>query len=35
MNRIIDANEKDQIKPEITEIRVGEVVRVHTRVVEG
>ncbi len=35
MNRIIDAIEKDQFKLEITEFRVGDGVRVHTRVVEG
>jgi len=35
MNRIIDAIEKDQFKPELTEFRVGDGVRVHTRVVEG
>src|SRR5438309_9834107 len=35
MNRIIDAIEKDQFKPEVTEFRVGDGVRVHTRVVEG
>jgi len=35
MNRIIDAIEKGQFKPEITEFRVGDGVRVHTRVVEG
>ena len=35
MNRIIDAIEKDQFKPGITEFRVGDGVRVHTRVVEG
>src|SRR5690348_18462281 len=35
MNRIIDAIEKDQFKSEVTEFRVGDGVRVHTRVVEG
>src|SRR5438105_4309495 len=35
MNRIIDAIEKGQFKPEIIEFRVGDGVRVHTRVVEG
>ncbi len=35
MNRIIDAIEKDQFKSEITKFRVGDSVRVHTRVVEG
>jgi len=35
MNRIIDAIEKDQLKSEVTEFRVGDGVRVHTRVVEG
>ncbi|MEY2493301.1 MAG: large subunit ribosomal protein [Verrucomicrobiota bacterium] len=35
MNRIIDAIEKDQFKTEIAEFRVGDGVRVHTRVVEG
>jgi large subunit ribosomal protein L19 len=35
MNRIIDAIEKDQFKPEVAEFRVGDGVRVHTRVVEG
>ena len=35
MNRIIDAIEKEQFKSEIPEFRVGDSVRVHTRVVEG
>ena len=35
MNRIIDAVEKDQLKPETAAFRVGDGVRVHTRVVEG
>ena len=35
MNRIIDAIEKDQFKTETAEFRVGDGVRVHTRVVEG
>jgi large subunit ribosomal protein L19 len=35
MNRIIDVIEKEQFKPEIPAFRVGDSVRVHTRVVEG
>jgi large subunit ribosomal protein L19 len=35
MNRIIDAIEKEQFKTEIPTFRVGDSVRVHTRVVEG
>jgi large subunit ribosomal protein L19 len=35
MNRIIDVIEKEQFKPEIPPFRVGDSVRVHTRVVEG
>jgi large subunit ribosomal protein L19 len=35
MNRIIDAIEKEQFKTEIQAFRVGDSVRVHTRVVEG
>ena len=35
MNRIIDAIEKDQFKTELPTFRVGDSVRVHTRVVEG
>ena len=35
MNRIIDAIEKDQFKPELPAFRVGDSIRVHTRVVEG
>lgn len=35
MNRIIDAIEKDQFKSEMPNFRVGDSVRVHTRVVEG
>ena len=35
MNRIIDAIEKEQFKTEIPAFRVGDAVRVHTRVVEG
>src|SRR6186713_2860710 len=35
MNRIIDAIEKEQFKTEIPAFRVGDGVRVHTRVVEG
>ena len=35
MNRIIDAIEKDQFKPQGPNFRVGDSVRVHTRVVEG
>src|SRR5689334_1348177 len=35
MNRIIDAIEKEQFKTQIPAFRVGDSVRVHTRVVEG
>jgi large subunit ribosomal protein L19 len=35
MNRIIDAIEREQFKTEIPTFRVGDSVRVHTRVVEG
>jgi large subunit ribosomal protein L19 len=35
MNRIVDAIEKEQFKSEIPTFRVGDSVRVHTRVVEG
>ena len=35
MNRIIDAIEKEQFKTQIPAFRVGESVRVQTRVVEG
>jgi large subunit ribosomal protein L19 len=35
MNRIIDAIEKEQFKTDIPAFRVGDAVRVHTRVVEG
>ena len=35
MNRIIDAIEKDQFKAELPAFRVGDSIRVHTRVVEG
>ena len=35
MNRIIDAIEKDQFKTELPASRVGDSIRVHTRVVEG
>jgi large subunit ribosomal protein L19 len=35
MNRIIDAIEKEQFKNQIPTFRVGDSVRVHTRVVEG
>jgi large subunit ribosomal protein L19 len=35
MNRIIDAIEKEQFKAETPAFRVGDSVRVHTRVVEG
>jgi large subunit ribosomal protein L19 len=35
MNRIIDAIEKEQFKTETPAFRVGDSVRVHTRVVEG
>lgn len=35
MNRIIDAIEKEQLKSGLAKFRVGDGVRVHTRVVEG
>jgi large subunit ribosomal protein L19 len=35
MNPIIDAIEKDQFKTQVPTFRVGDSVRVHTRVVEG
>ncbi len=35
MNRIIDAIEKEQFKADATAFRVGDAVRVHTRVIEG
>lgn len=35
MNSIIDAIERDQFKKEITDFKVGDGIRVHTRVVEG
>jgi large subunit ribosomal protein L19 len=35
MNRIVDAIEKEQFKTEMPALRVGDSVRVHTRVVEG
>jgi len=35
MNRIIDIIEKEQFKTEVPAFRVGDSVRVHTRVVEG
>jgi large subunit ribosomal protein L19 len=35
MNRLIDAIEKEQQKPEESKFSVGDSVRVHTRVVEG
>jgi large subunit ribosomal protein L19 len=35
MNRIIDAIEKDQQKSDSDNFKVGDTVRVHTRVVEG
>jgi len=35
MNRIIDAIEKEQFKTQVPTFRVGDSVRVHTRVVEG
>ncbi len=35
MNPIIDAIEKEQQKTEVTKFKVGDGVRVHTRVVEG
>jgi large subunit ribosomal protein L19 len=35
MNRIIDAIEAEQFKKDPTAFRVGDAVRVHTRVIEG
>src|SRR6188474_3494938 len=35
MSNIIDAIEKEQLKSDITNFKVGDGVRVHTRVVEG
>jgi large subunit ribosomal protein L19 len=35
MNRIIDVIEKEQQKPDAAHFAVGDIVRVHTRVVEG
>lgn len=35
MNRIIDAIEKEQMKNDVADFKVGDGVRVHTRVVEG
>jgi large subunit ribosomal protein L19 len=35
MNRIIDAIEAEQFKKDPTPFRVGDAVRVHTRVIEG
>lgn len=35
MNPIIEAVEKDQFKKDVAKFRVGDGVRVHTRVVEG
>ena len=35
MNRIIDINDKEQQKADLTPFSVGDSVRVHTRVVEG
>jgi len=35
MSNIIDAIEKEQLKTDVTPFRVGDGVRVHTRVVEG
>jgi large subunit ribosomal protein L19 len=35
MSRIIDAIEKEQLKGDATNFKVGDGVRVHTRVVEG
>ena len=35
MNPIIDAIEKEQLKAEVTKFKVGDGVRVHTRVIEG
>ncbi|MEY2575587.1 MAG: large subunit ribosomal protein [Verrucomicrobiota bacterium] len=35
MNRIIDAIEKEQFKADVTKFKIGDGIRVHTRVVEG
>jgi large subunit ribosomal protein L19 len=35
MNPIIDAIEKEQLKAEVAKFKVGDGVRVHTRVIEG
>jgi len=35
MSRIIDAIEKEQLKADVIDFKVGDGVRVHTRVVEG
>jgi len=35
MNRIIDAIEKEQFKTDVAKFKIGDGVRVHTRVVEG
>jgi len=35
MNRIIDGIEHEQFKTDMTAFRVGDAVRVHTRVIEG
>jgi large subunit ribosomal protein L19 len=35
MNPIIDAIEKEQLKTEVAKFKVGDGVRVHTRVIEG
>jgi len=35
MSSIIDAIEKEQLKADVTDFKVGDGVRVHTRVVEG
>ena len=35
MNRIIDAIEQEQFKSDVPQFKVGDGVRVHTRVVEG
>src|SRR3954466_8896746 len=35
MNRIIDAIEKEQFKTDATKFKIGDGVRVHTRVIEG
>jgi len=35
MSRIIDAIEKEQLKTDVADFKVGDGVRVHTRVVEG